>query len=330
MEVYIFNQDDQLLTVLSYETGLISTWFKDRLNKVPDEAFVFTVEANTEESAHVKAENQVVFRDKEGDFRLYVIKELEDIDNANGPQITAICEPGFMENKERIVVDRRFTNDTAQTALDAALEVTRYKGEVEASLGNASTNFYYLKAIDSIWKIINVWGGDFKDVINFDNNKINRFIKILQRRGTDNGHRWEIDHNIDQIERTVLSYPITALYGRGASLPTEDGGYTRYIDFADVEWSVANGDPVDKPLGQKWVGDPDALQKYGFLRDDELLHREDEHLNYNIEDPVELLQDTWNQLQKVKNPEVNYRLSVHLLEKKAGYEHGRILYGCVD
>lgn len=327
-ELYVFDPEDKLIAILSESNGLVSTWFKDYLNKVPDAPFTFTVEADQEQAQFVKEENKVVFLDKEGDFRLFVIKELDDIDNLNGPYTTAICEPDFMENKERIVVDRRLINATQQEALDAALETTRYEGEVEVSLGLATINFYYLYSIDAVWQIINLWGGDFKDVVEFDGNQITRrVIKIIQRKGADRGHRWEIDHNIEEIQRTVLSYPITALYGRGASLQTEGGGNTRYIDFADVAWSVANGDPVDKPLGQKWVGDPDALLQYGRMHEGQLQHREDTWSNQDYEDPAELLQATWERLQQVKKPEVNYQLAVQLLEKIAGYEHERASLG---
>lgn len=323
-ELYIFDQDDVLLTVLSKFTGLVSAPFRDELNRVADEPFTFTVEADIERAKHVKEENQVVFRDREGDLRLFVIKEVDDLDNIEGPKTTATCEPAFMELKEKIIVDRRFAFKNAQEALDAALEDTRWEGTVEVELGLATTNFYYISSVDAIWRILEVWGGDFKDVVTFDGNRITkREIRIKQRLGADRGLRFEIDHNIEEIERTVLSYPVTALYGRGASLPIEDnngermGGYTRYIDFADVEWKKSNGDPVDKPLGQKWVGDPDALERYGRLHGEKLLHREGIFKDHNIEDPAELLSATWFNLQKAQHPVVNYRLSVDLLDKKA-------------
>lgn len=323
-ELYIFSQDDQLLTIITETTGLVSAPFREELNKVSDTPFSFTVEADTEESQHIKEENQVVFKDKDGDLRLYVIKELDENDDTVGPVTTAICEPAFMELKEHIIEDRRFTEKEAQIALDAALEGTRWTGEVEVSLGKASTNIYYLTSTDAIWNILETWGGDFKDVVEFeeDSNKIiRRVIKLQQRRGVDRGQRFEIDHNVTQIERTVLSYPITAMYGRGASLETEGGGNTRYIDFADVEWKVANGDPVDKPKGQKWVGDPEALNKYGRLHEGKLLHREGIFSNQDYETAEELLRATWEALQQAKSPEINYGLSVELLERLAGYEH---------
>ncbi|MEK3887445.1 phage tail spike protein [Bacillus sp. FSL K6-3431] len=325
-EIYIFSQDDELLTILTEATGLISAPFRDEKNSVSDETFVFTVDADVERAKHVKEENRVVFKDKDGFFREMVIKELDDIDNNEGPQTMATCLPAWLDElSENYVLDKRYTDKEAQLALNDALAGTRYIGEVEVSLGLASTNFYRLSSVDSIWKIISVWGGEFKDVVEFTGNKITtRKILLLQRLGADNGARFEIDHNIEEIQRTVLSYPKTAMYGWGASLETEGGGHTRYIDFADVVLSKAKGDPVDKPKGQKWVGDPDALLKYGRKHDGQLLHRFSEFSNQDYEDPEELLWATWNNLQDNKEPVVNYKLSVDLLDKDVSLGDGAV------
>ncbi|GIN59248.1 hypothetical protein J8TS2_35670 [Lederbergia ruris] len=319
-EIYILNKNGVSVKTFTEETGLISTKFEEGLNK--GSSFLFELDATVHGAEHVKEENKVIFKDKEGDLRLFVIKEIDDINTIDGAVTEATCEPESMELKDKIIVDRRFSNQTAQAALNAALQGTRWTGVVEVELGNATTNFYYITAIDAIWKIMEVWGGEFKDVVEFDGNKITaRKIIIKQRLGADNGARFEIDHNIEEIQRTVLSYPITAMYGRGASLEIEDdegnatGGHTRYIDFGDVEWSVAKGDPVDKPKGPKWVGDPDALLEYGYEHNGQLLHREAEFSNQDYEDPKELLQATWEALQQAKKPEVNYRLTVDVSDQ---------------
>ncbi|KIO62144.1 hypothetical protein B4065_3364 [Caldibacillus thermoamylovorans] len=318
-ELYIFSPEEKLLTVLSEDTGLVDTHYRIEVNSVPDTPFSFTVEADSENAKHVKEENKVVFRDHEGDWRMMVIRELDDSDSIDGPETTAICEPIFLaELNDHIVVDRRFNNTRVDVALNAALDGTRWIGVVEVDLGLASTNFYYLTSVEAIWETINTWGGEVKDVIEFDieTNEITACkIKLIQRLGTDTGQRFEIDHNITEISRTVLSYPKTALYGRGASLETEGGGHTRYIDFADVEWKKSNGDPVDKPLGQKWVGDPELLAKFGY--ENGTKHRFGIYKNHDIEDPAELLEVTWNNLQEVASKvEVNYRLSVDLFDDK--------------
>ncbi|MCK0473775.1 gp58-like family protein [Halalkalibacter sp. APA_J-10(15)] len=331
-EIYILDQDDRLLTMITEETGLIEAPFREELNRISNQPFSFTVEADTEEASYIVEENQVAFRDKEGDLRLFIIKELDELDDADGPQTTAICMPAFAEElQEHIVVERSIINQSAQVALDAALVGTRWTGVVEGEFGQGSTQFHYISSAVAVWNILEIWGGDVKDVVVFDeqNHIVARNVMLLQRLGADNGKRFEIDHDMTEIQRTILSYPVTALYGQGASLSAEgdEGGDTQYLDFTNVEWNMASGDPTNKPLGQAWVGDPQALQKYGRQYDGELLHREGIWQDQDIEDPELLLQKTWEHLPKVSVPEVHYRLSVHLLEHMAGYEHERVSLG---
>ncbi|WP_339236915.1 phage tail protein [Oceanobacillus sp. FSL W7-1281] len=324
MELFIFSQDEQPLTVISEDTGIVEAPYRIEVNSVPTEPFSFTVEADHPTAAHVKEENKVVLKDHEGDWRLMTIKEVDDSNDMDGPTTIAICEPTFLaELNDHIVVERRFVNQTADVALTAAVDGTRWQASVEVELGRATTNFYYISSIEAIWETIATWGGEFKDTVELDEetNEIKGcYVKIIQRLGKEQGQRFEIDHNTTEIGRTVLSYPKTALYGRGSSLEVEDdegqhtGGYTRYIDFGEVEWKKSNGDPVDKPLEQKWVGDPDALKTYGY--EGGVKHRFGIFSNQDYEDPEDLLYATWEALQKANKPEVNYRLSVNLFNEK--------------
>ncbi len=324
MELYILSQHEEPLAVISEDTGLIETYYRIEVNGLPDEPFTFTLESDHPYAKHVKEENKVVFKDHEGDWRLMTIKEIDDSNDIDGPTTIATCEPTFAtELNDHIVVERRFVEQTADVALTAAVQGTRWQASVEVELGRATTNFYYITSIEAIWKTIDTWGGELKDVVEFDvktNKIIGYYIKIVQRLGTEQGQRFEIDHNTTEIGRTVNSYPKTALYGRGASLEIEDedgnatGGNTRYIGFEDVEWRTSRGDPVNKPLGQKWVGDPEALITYGY--ENGTKHREGIFSNQDYEDPADLLQATWETLQNAKKPEVNYRLSIELFDEK--------------
>ncbi|MCC2248869.1 hypothetical protein JUJ52_02700 [Virgibacillus sp. AGTR] len=188
-ELYILDQDDILLTILSEETGLISAPIREELNQVPNEPFVFIVDAESEKAKCVVEQNQVVFRDYEGDLRLFRIVELDDSDSENGAETIATCEPAFMELKDHVVLDRRFSDKTADVALDAALAGTRWTGKVMADFGLASDNFYHISRVDAVWGVRNTWGGDLKDVVRFDdNNNISaREIHLVQRLGSDKG-----------------------------------------------------------------------------------------------------------------------------------------------
>ncbi|WHY15758.1 phage tail protein [Peribacillus frigoritolerans] len=336
-DLFIFDPHDNLVAILSNDgeetCPFWSAPFKELLNQ--GTTFEFTAAGNHEDSQNIVAENQVAFMDKDGFFRLFTIKEPERTDGEDGPIITAICEAAMLELNDEVIEDVRPYNVTLKTAVTKALEGVRWKvGEV-AELGLNSTNYYYMKPTEAITECINTWGGELRDRVEIEGNRITgRFIDVLPRRGEDIGKRWEIDKDILSITERVQSYPKTALYGRGSSLEMEDeegeatGGFTRKITFADIEWKVKNGDPVDKPKGQKWVGDPEALAAFGRENTDGTLrHRKGIFESSEQEDPAALLEETWEALQEQKHPIRNFEMSVFLLENIIGYEHEKVRLG---
>ncbi|MCY8247508.1 phage tail protein [Bacillus inaquosorum] len=336
-DMYILSPDDQVLTVLSSDgQEACRFWdakYKEELNK--GSSFSFVADASHPDARYLFEENQVIFRDKDGILRLFVIKELDDTDENSEVNTLVTCEAAMMELAETFVKDFRPTDKTAQYVLDNVLARSRWVAEVSAELGTNSTTFYKKTALECIAEVINIWGGELQDSIEFDGNKITkRIIKILPRRGKDSGKRFEIDKDTENIKRTVISYPLTALWGYGASIASTDedgeetGGYSRFIDFSEVEWKKSKGDPVDKPLGQEWVGDPDLLKRLGRLKNGELIHREGQYNNEDITDPAELLKATYNHLiTTASKTEVNYELSVQLLQNVPGYEHEHVELG---
>lgn len=336
-DLLIFDPDDKLLAILSNDAEeACPFWnapFRETLNNGSE--FRFTAPADHEDSQYLVAENQVAFMDKDGQFRLFVIKEPEYTNGDDGPHVTAICEPAMLELNDEIIEDKRPYDTTAEDAILSALEGCRWQaGHIDA-LGLSSTNFYYITVTEAISKVVNAWGGELRDRVEIEGNIITgRYIDILVRRGADTGKVWEIDKDIVSISHKVKSYPKTALYGRGSSLEITDeegnatGGYTRKITFADVEWSTANGDPVDKPVGQEWIGDPEALQVYGRKNaDGTLRHRMGIYESNEQEDPVQLLQETWEAVQEQKRPFENFEMDVFLLEEISGYEHEKVRLG---
>lgn len=332
-DMWILDDKDKKQTIISSEAKEACRFydapFREELNV--GSSFSFVADADHEDSVHIKPENQVVFEDRRGRKRNFVIKELEDADDGANARIRAYCEPALSELYDEFVTDIRPQNRTAQYVLDRILEGTRWRANVPVDLGLHSTNFYRISVMEAINQILQIWGGEYYDEVVFDENDniVDRVIHILPRRGQDTGKRAEIDKDIQEITRTVLSYPVTALYGYGASLETEGGGNTRYIDFSGVEWVKANGDPVDKPKGQEWVGDPDLLEKFGRIMYDGQTkrHRFQKWQDDSIEDPAELLRKTYEALINHEMVQVNYSLKLELLEYISGYEHEAVDLG---
>ncbi|SFR16806.1 phage tail spike protein [Desulfoscipio geothermicus] len=360
--LYIFNQEEKLQAVLNasdmpgryqevyqydqghqYDTGLQYKKWSDKdpcpyWDAVHREAlngentFTFTVPAGHPFAQYVTEGNLVAFKDLDADFQLFEIKRVTDI-HGDGLTRTAFCEHAFYELLDDFIEDVRPTDTSANFALTQALSGTRWEVGTVADLGTNSTNYYYENALSAVQKVVSVWGGELRFRVVVTGGVISgRYVDLLARRGKDTGKQWEYGRHIQSIEREIdLTTTKTALYGRGKGVETEAGGFGRRLTFADVEWSVANGDPVDKPLGQEWVGDPDALAQWGRPGG---RHRFGTFEDSEETDPEALLQKTWDELQELKTPRATYRMTVLDLERLSGYSHEKVRLGdttrCID
>lgn len=300
----------------------------EQLNK--DHTLEFSVPADHSAAAHVKENNLVVFKDDDGDFQLFQIYKIEEEHNGLEIFTRAYAEHAFFEMNDDIIEDLRTIDGTADSAMSDALSKSRFKKGIVADLGLRTTNFYYESAVSSIQKIIQTWGGELKKRILFDGSKITgRFVDLLARRGADTGKRFEYNKDLLSVRRTVISQPKTALYGRGKGEQTETGGYTRRISFADVVWNGSGHDPVDKPAGQEWVGDPEALERFGRIDPvtGEKVHRFGIFEDGQETDPAALLDKTWNALQGSNSPSITYQMTVLDLEQVANLSHEKVRLG---
>lgn len=169
--------------------------------------------------------------------------------------------------------------------------------------------------------IVDTYGCEFKTriVIN-DSGKIeSKYIDLVHRLGVDTGLRFTYDINLNSIEKTTSDDShFNVLYGRGSSLETEDGGYSRKINFGDVVWNTP-GNPINKPSGQKFIEDSESIARYGRL--------EGIYENDNIDDPEVLLEKTYEKLQKVKELNHSYIVDAEDLKNFEGFEHYKYTLG---
>lgn len=343
--IRVYSQDEELLAVFANDGSSKCPYFDDELyeelNGISE--LIFSVPMDHPDAQHVVEENLVVIEDPDepGAYRLFSIKKLEEVRDEDGKLYKrAECEEQAIgELNDEIVTDRRPQNTTALDALTAALESeggSRWQvGTVDAT-ENASTNFYYESRMSALQKILETWQMEVRFRVEIAGTKITgRYVDLFRQRGEDNGIRVEIGRNLKSIKRTVETDHIkTALYGRGKGEQVEEtGGYGRRLTFADVEWSTTAKeppDPTDKPMGQEWVGDPEALERWGYPNPDGTKrHRFGVYVNDQQEDPAALLRETWEELQRLKEPRVTYETTMADLGRLAGYPHYRAKLGDV-
>jgi phage minor structural protein len=277
----------------------------------------FTVPRNHPDAAKLE-DGAIILFHLDGDpadwYHEYRITETE-VTHDDDLLMDVFCEHGRIELMDNVVTDRRPTDASARDALAAILAGSRYQVGIVDDLGVNSTVFYYINSLAAITQLISVWGGEVRYRTTVSGNKITgRYVDILQRLGSDTGKRFEYKYDTEKVTRHIDRTGVkTALYarGKGISQSGSDDTYGPRLTFADVEWSVANGDPVDKPLGQEWVGHPEALTTHGYPDGNGgYIHKFGVVFDDDETDPLRLLWNTWDLLQVVSDPIVQYDCDV--------------------
>lgn len=308
--IYLFNQMEELIDVID-EASLADFTHTIELNQFDRASFEIPVDYKPN---IIKEAQFFGFQSRDGAFCLLRISEksydiglsIQGIDRAES-------------DLHSFIIENKRPKGTAEQVLSGILEGTGYQlGNVDGLTRTGKMSFYYISVRQALVKIIESYACEFKVRYTFVENKIiGRYIDLNQRFGRVTGHQFEYGTNILNVTYEESSDDVvTALIGRGKGEQSTDengeatGGYGRRIQFKDVVWSVANGDPVDKPAGQNYVTNETARNIYGLHQNGVIKHRFGVYTNEDIEDPVELLKATYKELQRLSVPIVTFKASL--------------------
>ena len=308
--IYLFNQTEELIDVID-EASLADFTHTIELNQFDRASFEIPVDYKPN---IIKEAQFFGFQSRDRAFCLFRISEksydigltIQGIDRAESDLHSFIIE------------DKR-PGGNASDVLREILKGTGYQlGNVDGLAINGNMSSYYISVRQALVKLIESYACEFKVRYTFVENKIiGRYIDLNQRFGRKTGHQFEYGSNILNITYEESSDEVvTALIGRGKGEQSTDetgeatGGYGRRIQFKDVSWSVAKGDPVDKPAGQNYVSNETARNIYGLHQNGVIKHRFGVYTNEDIEDPVELLKATYKELQRLSVPIVTFKANL--------------------
>lgn len=332
--LYIFDKNEDLQTIIMNDEPDSPTIVNPEHTEDEDlkNEFEFETAADTIEANEIVEGGFVGFFDEDEDFQLFYIYDISDTHSFTLRKKVKAEHVWLRELGGEKIEDQRPYNTTAAAALSGVLNDTRWQAGEVADLGINSDNFYYESAKSAVIKIKNTWGGQPKPRLTLTDNEISgRFLDLPARRGSDTGKRVEFGKDAIELRRDVRTDHIkTAIIGRGKGAETENGGYTRRVNFADIVWSTANGDPIDKPAGQKYVADPAVLAEWGTP--DKTQPGGKRHVFGfvefdDIEDPAEVLRKTYEIYQQQAQPLFTYEIDAINLEKIEGYEHEKARLG---
>lgn len=311
MKFFLLDKQQNIIGRLSEEYILEAT-FTEEINTAGE--LLITLPAKKRLSGNVI---HVLITNPSKDHSYLMFKIIKETVKDEEVEYTAV-ESAYDELTSYGYIQDKRPTANAQTIAEMILKDTRWHvGEIPDT-SEAFISFYYLSVLDCLKKIVQTFDFEigFDVLINDDENQItDRRVNFYIKQGEQTGKRFEYGSNLLSIKQEQDTQNIyTALVGRGKGVQVSGGdddntpdGYGRRITFADVEWSKANGDPLDKPKGQEWLEDPDATKQLGFS---------DGHMRIGLEvfedvdDPKALLQKTYEALKTAERPQVQFSASV--------------------
>ena len=321
--IYLFDKDEKLIKIIRKPA------IKTALQK-------FSLTTENYISDRLTVEMKALKDDELAKLEYMAIQSIDDTHkfhyfyiaqgNTKGDITTLIgVQSGIEELRKTVVYDKRPTDQRARPVIEWLLTGTNWSPRFIAETNPKSTNFYYISTFDALKKVCKVWGLEMQFFVEMNGSQIGaRYIDFKRKIGEAVGKRVVYGHNaleiLQEVEKTNL---YTALVGRGkgeqVSSAEDTGkdadGYGRKINFEEIVWSKAKGDPLDKPLGQKYLEIPEMTAKYGIKQPDGKMRPKIGFVEFSEEeDKNELIKQTYEALIESSRPKLTLKTSTVYLK----------------
>lgn len=245
---------------------------------------------------------RIVWIDRQGIAHEHLVDEVSQIHDDEGKtRCKAVCINSIAELLDDYIEDKR-PSGGVEEALMSILSGTRWSVGRCDQKGSASHTFYHVSVRAGLTDLISVWGGELEVTIETDGVMVTRrSIGVRACRGDQlSPKRFTWTKDLINIKRkTASANPKTRVYGYGKGVETEGGGFGRRLTFGEI-----NG-------GKDYVEDVAATDIWGHPDGNGgIAPAVDVYINEQCEDAAQLLQETNNYLETVKEPLVSYEANV--------------------
>lgn len=246
--------------------------------------------------------DRIVWIDLQGTCHEHIVDTIDRVHDDDGaPETQAVCINSVNETWDDWLDDKRPSGSVA-VALASILADTRWEVGTCDQGGAASRTFYHESVREGLAGIIETWGGELETLIVHDGASIvSRRVGVRAKRGNQSSaKRFTWTKDLVSVKRSVASdNPKTRVYGYGKGVETESGGYGRRLTFGDIN------------NGKDYVEDAEATTVWGHPDGEGgILPAVASYVNEQCEDAAQLLQETKDYLEQVKEPKVTYTASV--------------------
>lgn len=242
----------------------------------------------------------------EHEYHVYSIQTSKT--NGNFLEVTGL-EEAYDDLNAGFIKEFRNKNKPLIDNLKIVTDDTRWEIGLVANVNNSDVYYYFINKREGLSKIVKAFGIEVQFIYEISGNKITkRILNTYKQLGKETHKRYVYGSNVMTIEREEDRTSVsTAIVGLGKGVETDNGSFGRKLNLSGVSWSVANGDPLNKPSGQLYLEMPKATEKYG-LPDGR--PRISTVTWDNCEDVNELINLTYQQLIINSKPALKYTVNI--------------------
>ncbi len=306
MTVYVFDRDKKIREILS----------ADQVIEIIHDESNYSIHAEIDGNIALEPGEHIGFRCVDDRFRIFTVDSAAHDDDHNVMDVTATdaivseLQEIILEEKQQLDVQ---LHDAIRELLPAEWTITGTQPD-----NSEKTRAYYTSAWQMLRTFEQLYSWRIIVYYTFASGQISgKVIETMPDEGVFRGRILNSRKDAGKVYVTKKGKPITRLIGLGPAQGSRD--VQTNMTFAKEEWYADRGDPVDKPAGQTWVEDPEAVAKYG-------LHTSTVSIT-DAKDEADLLKKTWAELQRLKEPAVTAEAVVADVEMIPGHEHQMIRLG---
>ena len=310
--IFVLNTNKQVIDILSNNGANPSAPFFDDIYTSElasgAESYEFTTFNNSRTNVTLEVGNYILFKYNDK-YKLFQITETNDEHSEGKKLLTIYAEMAGMELLndycEPFTIEGNFITFMNRVLQDTNWAVGRYSADLVNDI-QLIENKEYENAYSLIQNHLATFGGvEIEFRAEFVGNQLaGLYIDCYSNgsRGDKTYRRFEYGEHIKGITRNRnINDLATAVIGEG-----KDG-----LTFKDVSWIKSLGNPCDKPLQQDFVVDLEA---------NDIWNNNGKYIKtvYKCDATTaeDLLQQSWDYLQDIKNPKFDYEVDLALVTEE--------------
>jgi phage minor structural protein len=319
--LYVLNSKEVVTGVLNNGTPFSCPYYDDyHVENINTgvHTYNFSVPADHEEAGKLEINGYILLQDLDSNFQMFQIKDIEDA-SADFNEKHIYCEhiaiPELLGN---VVRPASLESYTLKNALLYVLDGTGWGiGDLPYTTSKDVIFEDHVTVLEAVLQIAETWESEIHYEVQFLNGEVkNRFINFVVRRGQETKKWFTYGKDLTDVIRKENSEGIiTALIGVGR-------GDTDGNSLTLQNWSTTVPAGYEKPYDADWIGDKEALQRYG---------KKGKHIfgiySVDAENRTVVFQETIEELKRRSKPALTFEMSVIALERYTGYEGEKVRVG---